>query len=479
MRTRHISLVPVPQPLVAGVERLRDGLDVPRGFPPEVLEVARRSAAEGPATRPGRRDLTDLDLVTIDPPGSMDLDQAVCVQRSRHGYRVWYAIADVAAWVAPGDAVDREAHRRGQTFYAPDSRSPLHPPVLGEGAASLLADGHPRPALVWRIDLDSSGQVTGSAVERASVRSRARLDYRHVQRDLDAGTARDSLRLLREVGLLRERVEAERGGVSLNLPEQEVRGEDGTWVAEFRRPLPVEGWNAQISLLTGTVAAGMMLAGGVGVLRTLPPAHPDDRAHLRHVAKSLHIPWPAGMPYPEFVRSLDPDVPEHLAMLTACTTLFRGAGYTVIGPGTDPDAVRHAALAADYAHATAPLRRLVDRYVGEVCVALCAGVSVPEWVLAALPKLPTEMAESDQRAHRFERGVLDLVEALELSGRVGDTFTGVVVEVEAGGRRGLVTVAQPAVEAPVSGSDSPLGEEIAVRLARCDTDTGRIGFAQA
>lgn len=222
----------------------------------------------------------------------------------------------------------------------------------------------------------------------------------------------------------------------------------------------------------------MMLAGGVGVLRTLPAARQADRDHLRHVAKGLHIPWPGTMTYPEFVRSLDPDVPEHLAMLTACTTLFRGAGYTVIGPDTEPDGVRHAALAADYAHATAPLRRLVDRYVGEVCVSLCAGRPVPEWALAALPRLPGEMAESDQRAKKFERGILDLVEALELSGRLGDTFTGVVVEVEDEGRRGRVTVDRPAVEASVTGHDLPLGEEIAVRLTRCEVETGRIGFEQ-
>ena len=197
MRSRHISLVPVPPPLVAGVERLRVELAVPREFPPEVVSVAQGSAAHGPAGDPRRRDLTDLEFVTVDPPDSLDLDQALFIERASSGYRVWYAIADVAAWVAPGDAVDLEAHHRGQSFYAPDERASLHPPVLSEGAASLLDDGHARPALVWRIDLDSSGQATASTVERASVRSRARLSYRQVQRSLDAGTAHESLSLLR------------------------------------------------------------------------------------------------------------------------------------------------------------------------------------------------------------------------------------------------------------------------------------------
>lgn len=479
MRARRLSLVQVPAPLVAGVERLRADLEVPREFPAEVVEAAESAAASGPAHDPGRRDHTGLEFVTVDPPDSMDLDQAMCLARRGSGYRVWYAIADVAAWVGAGGLVDREAHRRGQTFYAPDTTATLHPRVLSESAASLLADGHDRPALVWRIDLDSSGAVVASTVERGTVRNRAKLSYEQVQHDLDAGTAGETLLLLREVGRLREQVEADRGGISLNLPDQEVRVEEGTWVSQFRRPRPVEGWNAQVSLLTGMVAARLMLDGGVGILRTLPPSRQTERDHLRHVARSLHIAWPDAVPYPEFVRTLDPRVPEHLAMLTACTMAFRGAGYTVIGADTDPSAVRHAALAADYAHATAPLRRLVDRYVGEICVRLCAGSAIPGWVLDALPGLPGEMAESDQRAHRFERGIVGLVEALELSGHVGETFSGVVVEVDDRGRRGRVTLAQPAIEGPVTGHDLPLGEDVVVRLARCDLTTGAIAFEQA
>ncbi len=478
MRTRRLSLAAVPSALTAGVERLRADLAVPRSFPPEVIEAARSVAASGPARDAGRRDRTGLEFVTIDPPESMDLDQAMCLERRGNGYRVWYAIADVAAWVGAGGPVDREAHRRGQTFYAPDATATLHPPVLSESAASLLADGHDRPALVWRMDLDSSGEVVAAAVERGSIRNRAKLSYEQVQRDLDAGTARESLVLLREVGRLREQVEADRGGISLNLPDQEVRVEGDTWVSQFRRPRPVEGWNAQISLMTGMAAARLMLDGDVGILRTLPPARQVERDHLRHVARSLRISWSDSVSYPEFVRSLDPQVPEHLAMLTACTMLFRGAGYTVIGADTEPSAVQHAALAADYAHATAPLRRLVDRYVGEVCVRLCAGAEIPSWVLDALPGLPGEMAESDQRAHRFERGIVGLVEALELSGHVGETFDGVIVEVDDRGRRGRVTLSKPAIEGPITGHDLPLGEDVVVRLARCDLTTGVIAFEQ-
>lgn len=471
----------VPAPIAQGVQRLRAELDVPGDFPPEVTTAAESSAASGPADDPGRRDFTNVEFVTIDPPGSMDLDQALFIERADEGYRVWYAIADVAAWVEPGGAIDLEAHRRGQTFYAPDGNAPLHPPALSNAAASLLADGNRRPALVWQIDLGADGATTKAVVERGWVRSRERLDYAGVQQQLDAGAASDSLQLLREVGQKLQAREAARGGVSLNLPEQEVESEPGpdgepTWVVRYRTPLPVEGWNAEISLLTGISAASIMLDGHVGILRTLPPTDQGSLDRLRHVAKSLHIPWPGSMAYPDFVRSLDPTKPAHLAMLNACTMLFRGAGYTVVDASTDPAKVQHAALAANYAHATAPLRRLVDRYVGEVCVSLCAGVPVPEWVLSALPALPGEMADSDHRSSKFDRGIIDLVEALVLSDRVGQTFTGVITQTGEQGRKATIHIADPSVEAPVTGHGLELGAEVSARLAECDVSKGLVRF---
>ena len=161
MPARHISIADqVPAPIREGIARLRAELEVPDGFGPEVLAEAERRVAAGPLEVGERRDLTGLPFVTIDPEGSMDLDQAMHLERAEDGYLVWYAIADVAAWVEPGGAVDAEAHRRGQTFYAPSQRAPLHPPVLSEGAASLLADGRDRPALVWQVRLDAAGKIS-------------------------------------------------------------------------------------------------------------------------------------------------------------------------------------------------------------------------------------------------------------------------------------------------------------------------------
>src|SRR3954467_14088769 len=115
--------------LAQAFAQIRTELKIPAGFPPEVDAAAQEAAAHPQLPT---ADLTDLPFFTIDPPGSTDLDQAMHLERSGKGYRVRYAIADLPAFVTPGGPVDAEARRRGQTLYAPDQRSPLHPLVLSE-----------------------------------------------------------------------------------------------------------------------------------------------------------------------------------------------------------------------------------------------------------------------------------------------------------------------------------------------------------
>ncbi|MFD6445481.1 RNB domain-containing ribonuclease [Promicromonospora sp. NPDC060204] len=485
MPTRQMRLAPAATDDVSGaLAALRAEVGLPAMFPQDVLEEA--LAAAGHDVSAGRTDRRDIAFVTIDPPGSKDLDQAVHVEQSGEGYVVHYAIADLGAFVAPGGAIDAEVHRRGMTVYGPDARTPLHPKVLSEGAASLLPE-EDRPAVLWTVTLDSRGIIKGAALERAYVRSRERLTYAEVQSTLDAGTASESLQLLADVGRLRQSLELARGGVSLSVPEQEVeRREDGTYTLSFRRNLPVEEWNAQISLLTGIAAAHLMREAGVGILRTLPEADPRDLARLHRTARALGIDWPDDLPYARLVPTLVSRIPEHAAFLNEATTLFRGAGYVAFGmPGPDgavvptPENTRHAAIAADYAHVTAPLRRLVDRYATEVCLAVSAGTPVPPWVLEALPALPAVMAETGRRASSFERECVDIVEASLLADRLGEEFDGVVVDVDDQDKelqRGEVVLRDPAVRARVVGPALPLGDEVRVQLAEADVAERRVTF---
>ena len=456
-----------------GIATIQQQLEVTPEFPPEVEEAARQAAA---SPRLPDLDRTDLPFVTIDPEGSLDLDQALHIAREGTGYVVHYAIADVAAFVRPGDPVDLAAHARGETLYGADSKVPLHPTVLSEGAASLLPE-QVRPALLWTIHVDDTGEGTDVQVERARVRSTAKLDYVGVQKSIDDGTAGETLQCLREVGERRLEREAARGGISLPLPEQEVDVAGDQWSLEFRSMIPAETWNAQISMLTGFAAASLMVYARVGLLRTLPPPVPRDIQRLHRIARALHLDWPAEELYPDFVRGLDSRKPAEAAMITASARLLRGSGYVAFDGEMPADPV-HAALASEYAHVTAPLRRLGDRYAGEICVALCAGTEVPDWVLARLHDLPEEMKEGGRRASQYESAVLNLVEAGLLHDRVGERFEGVVVDVDDKDEtRGTLTVQEPAVEARVTSSHAvPLGTEVEVTLAQADLASRSVVF---
>ena len=529
-RKRLSTYTAPPTEVTRALDELRARYEVPTAFPPEALAEAEAAATSWAQDRPARlladgaRDARDLDLVTIDPPGSMDLDQAVLLERlpaqseaagasvgdapgSAATYRVHYAIASLATFVPPGGALDAELGRRGETIYAPDAATPLHPEVLSHGAASLLEDVD-RPACLWTIDLDARGEVVSARVERALVRSRARLSYGQVQAAIDGeGTLPSSAPtdlpgLLAEIGRLRLEREVARGGISMTTPEQvvevteaaesagdsesaEVPGPSGYRLA-YRVPVPAEQYNAQISLLTGMCAARIMVECGVGILRTLPPARPEDYARLRRVAAALGIDWPAAQPYPELVRGLDHAVPAHAAFMDQAMSLFRGSGYLAFGAGgvgvpaddeaSDAEEAVHSAIAARYAHVTAPLRRLVDRYGEEVCVAACAQAPVPEWVLQALPDLPDVMEQTGKRARAIGRGALTALEALVLRGHEGEVFDGVITSERDG--RGELVLTEPAVVTEVrggsgqSGDRLPVGERVRVRLLSADPAAG-------
>ena len=457
MVQQHLRLSASALSLAPEFAKVRAQLHAPGEF-----SAAAMAEAEAAAKAPRRpdEDRTDIPLITLDPPGSTDLDQAMHLERRGDGYRVHYAIADLGAFVAPGGPLDAEVHARGQTIYCPDIRVPLHPTVLSEGAASLL-EGQERPALLWTLDLDSDGVLQGTDVRRVRVRSRAKLNYPAAQQELTGGSTDDVYVLLREIGLKRLEQERARGGVSLNAPEQDVVPDGDGWSLEYRATLPIEDWNAQISLLTGAAAAQIMLAGGVGVLRTMPPADQRDVARLRRQAGALGIAWPKGSSYADVLASLDRTQPGAQAFLVQALSLFRGAAWTPF-VGQPPKVTTHSAVGGPYAHVTAPLRRLVDRYGQEVCVALHAGQPVPDWVRQALPRLGEEMAEADHRSKAVERGCTDLVEAAVLSTHVGEVFDGVLVE------PGRVQITDPAVVAPATGDDALVGHDVRATLLAAD-----------
>lgn len=466
--------------MVDGFERIRRRLDVPEAFGPDVLEAAAAAVRRGPRVPPGAPstvvDARELPFITIDPVGSTDLDQAFFARRTRTGYTVFYAIADVAAFVTAEDPVDREARARGVTLYSPDLRTSLHPEVISEQAGSLL-EGQDRRALLWTIDLDQDAQLIDARLERADVRNRAQLSYAQAQAMTATVDIDHPVAVLAELGPKRMLLEAERGAVSLALPSQEVRANrSGGFDLLYDESFPIETWNAQISLLAGIAASRIMLDAGTGLLRTLPPPGQRTIDQLRRTAEALGIEWAPEVSYADRVRRLKPDTPQRAAMLSQAARGLRGAGYVAFADHELPAQPEHSAIASTYAHVTAPLRRLCDRFANELIVAQCADAQPPTWAVEALDELPSLMGSARARDRNLERAIVDFVEAIVLEPRVGDVFDAVVTDVDVDRGRSRIQLRDPAVVARLPAAGLALGHRVRVRLLEADAEAGQVRF---
>jgi exoribonuclease R len=430
--------------LATELTAIRTEFQVPDAFPAEVLAAADAAAKRAPSDH---EDWTARVFVTLDPASATDLDQAFSIEAAGSDLILHYAIADVAWFVDEGGPIDTEAWARGETLYLPEGKAGLYPPVLAEGAASLLPDG-PRPAVVFSVRVVPDGAVSLDAATRAVIRSRAKLAYATVRDDdLPAGFAELSARIIA--------AEAERGAARVDPPEQEVsEGPDGKLTLSFRDRHPSEDQNAALSLACNIAVADALIAQKTGLFRVM--AEPNEHAvrRLRHTARAFGIEWPERATLTQFERTLDPCDPKAAALMLAIRRAGNGAGYQPFRAGETP---WHSAVAAPYAHATAPLRRLADRYV-----------------TAAFAKLPKVMARADARANQIDRAVIDMAEAVMLAGKEGEKFGAIVTDI--GERGASIQLRDLPVTARVDASGLTPGDAIDVRLTRADPRARQIAF---
>ncbi len=209
----------------------------------------------------------------------------------------------------------------------------------------------------------------------------------------------------------------------------------------------------------------------MGLIRTLPPPDATAVDRLRRTARALSIDWPDGASYAEVVRGLRPSSRARATFLLQALHALRGSGYAVVT--RDADVPVHGAVGAPYAHVTAPLRRLGDRYANEIVLALAGGEEPPAWAIDALPKLVEVLPAADRHAAAVERACVDAVETAVLAGRVGEVFTATVVDRH---RRGVVVMLRDvAVVATVPGARN-LGERVQVRLDALDPVARKSAF---
>lgn len=448
--------------MAEGLDRIRDECDVPVGFPIEVLQAADEAAARPLGA--AHVDRTSLAFATLDPAGSIDLDQAFAIEppNGSADLILHYAIADVGWFVQPGDPLDAEAFRRGVTVYLPDRRATLYPQILSEGAASLLP-GVDRPAVVFTVRVDESGESRLDGAQRARIRSRAKLAYDQVS---DADLPDGFTELFRRFRCAEQR----RGAPRVEFPEQEIgRNSNGDYELTFRPRLESEEQNAALSLATNLAVAEALFAAGTGLFRVMDDVDERGIRRLRATARAFGLQWPADQSLAEFEAGLVRDDPRASAFLLAVRRAGGGAGYAPYTPGKRP---WHAAVAATYAQATAPLRRLQDRYVIEAALAVAGGRPVPAEISEAFERLPKAMARAEQRANRAEKLALDLAEAVVLSGHLGQVFDATVIDEGDGDVE--VQITDPPVIARVVARRVDPGDVIQVRVAAVDVDARRV-----
>jgi VacB/RNase II family 3'-5' exoribonuclease len=450
--------------LTPGLAAIRTRFQVPEGFPPAVLAAAETAAKRAQTDHVDR---TGRHFVTLDPASATDLDQAFAIEQAGPDILLHYAIADVAWFVDDDDPIDREAWHRGTTLYLPDGKAGLYPRTLSEGAASLLPDG-PRPAVIFTVRVVPDGAVRLDGAERAVIRSAAKLAYDSVRdADLPPGFAELTTRL--------QQAESRRGAARVDPPQQEVAmRDDGSFELVFRPRLASEERNAALSLAANMAIADVLRAHQTGLFRVM--AEPDDPAiaRLRQTAAAFGLHWPAMASLAQFEATLNSGDPKQAAFMLAVRRAGQGASYHPFQPGIVP---WHAAVAASYAHATAPLRRLADRYVIRATLAVANGQPVPRAVTEAFDRLPAVMARADAIGGQIDRAVIDLAEAVMLQGREGETFAAIVTDADDRGARIQLRDLPIVTRVAITGAGP--GDAVNVRLTAADPGRQRVSFEGA
>jgi ribonuclease R len=408
---------------------------IPMGFSAEAEEEA---LAAQPPTLAGRVDLRDVPLVTIDPPDARDHDDAVFAEpdddpRNPGGWIVWVAIADVAAYVRPGSALDREAREKGNSVYFPDRVEPMLPERLSAGLCSLI-EGEARACLAARMIFDAKGRKTGHRFVRGLMRSAAKLSYEQAQAAID-GEPDDATKPLMERVL--SPLWAAYDALKIARDGRSPVGIEST---ERRIALGADGAVASITpreaLTAHKLIEEFMIQANVCAAQTLEQRRSPFiyRVHdtpsemkiqaLADFLGSLGIPWNKGEPArsDRFNRLLDETRGgPHGAIINEVVL------RTQMQAHYSPDNIGHFGLNLDrYAHFTSPIRRYADLIVHRSLISALGlgddGLSQED--KARLKDTADRITQAERRAMAAERDAIDRYVAAFLRDRVGATFQG-------------------------------------------------------
>lgn len=468
---------------------------LPAAFSKSIEAEAREQAADPGDVDTGRRDLREVEFYTIDPASARDHDDAVCAQRREDGgYRLFVAIADVAAYVGPGSLIDREAFERGSSVYFPTQVVPMLPHALSSGACSLRPD-EDRRVLVAEMEFDAAGKPGRRAFYTAWIRSRARLAYEEAAEILSGSVEHACAEGLRVFGALAKQLTKARlagGAIDLDLPSAQLElGEDGRPenITPAERTAAHRAVEEAMLAANRAVAAQLLEAERAAIFRNHdePPAGDTEALVKKLVAFGLARKG-AALSAPVLAQAIREASPEmarvvHPLVLRAMTQARYGA-----------ECRGHYALAFDaYLHFTSPIRRYPDLVVHRALRA---------WIDDQKPPHPPQRVERmaarssyrERLAERAEREVRELAKCAFLSGFVGDEEPGTVTGVARHGLYvmfdrwpidGLVHVSRLpefvfldddrlSLVAEGSGRRYSLGDRLRVRIAAVDIVQTRV-----
>ena len=407
---------------------------IPDVFRPETIKEAEDAR---PATRAGRDDWREIALITIDPPDAKDHDDAVHAEpdpdpNNPGGYVVTVAIADVACYVRPGSALDREALNRGNSVYFPDRVVPMLPERISNDLCSLR-EGEDRPAIAVRMIFSADGNKSGHRFHRVTMRSAAKLSYAEAQHVFDGGTIKRDKPVLDALGALWDayqivsRGRDSREPLDLDLPERKVvLGADGA-IERIAVPARLEAHRLiEEFMIQANVAAAEALEAKKSplVYRIHDTPSLAKLEALRGFLASIEMTLPKGgnLRPSHFNRILTrAKETEHSQLLSE--VVLRTQAQAVYSP----ENIGHFGLnLRRYAHFTSPIRRYADLLVHRALIrALSLGSDgLPDGIEAELPEIAARISAAERRAMAAERDTIDRLVAHWLADRIGASFAG-------------------------------------------------------
>ena len=408
------------------IEAMLADRGVRRGFPKEVEAEAEAAARAAAGVDGNRRDLTALATFTVDPASAHDFDDAVSAERIDGGVRLWIHIADVAAHVRPGSALESEAYRRANSTYVPGTVEPMLPHRLSSEACSLAA-GVERLAVTAELELNESGEPRSASFYRSRIRSDARLDYDQIDR-IFAGRDKAPAEVTEPIALARQAaaalVERRRGGsLEVSSSEPEFEFSDGDVVGARAVPqTEAHSLIEQLMIVTNEAVAELLERKSVpAVYRVHEQPDPERVVRLFEQLAALDLPTP---PLPkQFGPRQAGELAVQASRLVQKEAERRGHGgdaYTSLVLRSLSQAryseanLGHAGLGSSaYAHFTSPIRRYPDLIAHRALLsAVGGGEEAPK--ARGLADVAEHCSNREREAGKVERRADDVCAAFLL-----------------------------------------------------------------